>query len=532
MQAGTIPQEETLTQTGASRFTGLQSFSFLLAGLCVLVGIFLRFYNLDQRELWYDEAIHLSVAQGHSDYLVTDKLYTNSEIASRLKPAPGASVQQVLDASVTHCHWHPPTFDLLEHFWLKLFGTTLFIARALPVVLGLLIIPAAYLLGFECSRNRQAAAWSAALVAMSPFAVTYGQEINGYSLAIALIVLSHALFLRAFRKNNVASWSLYVLATAAAYYISYQTTWAVVCQGAFALLVCRKNLKALAAPLMAFAAVAVSAAPVLLYMFNHRKAWLSALDWLSQATAPLNYKLMSILGYTTAGLIQFKTPFFDPTGLTNFRDVSNSVYLVVFLAFVFCWRSFARTRYLLICMLINVVPLFLSDLIGGGIRSTIPRYHFMVIMSSVIAVGCFIGYLAQRTKTFKFSLAFLVAAGFVIAGECMSCWVLANSPVSENRALRKVYLTEVANYLNRQQGRTVLIVDASKPTGPFQSIALSDRAKSADFYYFRTKLDKAGLQGYNNVVLLDPSETLTKAATADGFTIRQANRSKKLFVIE
>jgi uncharacterized membrane protein len=510
----------------------MQKVSLLLAALCVLAGMLVRFYHLDYRELWYDEAIHLSVGYGHADHLESDRLYTNSEIAARLKPAPNASVQQVLVASSRFSHWHPPTFDVLEYFWLKTFGASLWIARALPVVLGLLIIPSAYLLAYECSRNKQAAAWSAALVALSPFAVTYGQEINGYSMAISLIVLSHALFLRAFRKGTPASWALYVIATVCAFYVSYQTTWALVGQGGYALLCCRKNLKQFVAPLASFAAVGVGALPAILYMNNLRQSWLPALGWLNEASAPLDYKLRSVIGYATVGLIQFKTPFFDPTGLTNFRDVSYSVYFIVLLALVFCWRSFSRTRYLVICMLINVVPLFLADIAFGGIRSTIPRYHFMVIISSVVAVGCFLGFLAQHAKSFKLALAFIVAASFVIAGETMSCWVLANSVVSENRSLRKIVLTEVANYLNLQPGPTVLIMDAAKPTSVFQAIALSNRAKSTDFYFCKTQLDQTKLRGYKNMLTLDPSDSLKKALAKDGMTIRRTTRTKQLFMIE
>lgn len=182
--------------------------------------------------------------------------------------------------------------------------------------------------------------------------------------------------------------------------------------------------------------------------------------------------------------------------------------------------------------MLNIVPLFIADLVSGGIRSTIPRYHFMAIMSSVIAVACFIGYLAQRANTFKFMLAFLVAAGFVIAGESMSCWVLGNSVVSENRALRKVALTELANYLNRLQGRTILIMDANKPTSAFQSIALVDRTKQPDFYYFKTELDPSGLKGYNNVLALDPGDQLKTVLAASNYKLRPANRSKQLFIVE
>jgi uncharacterized membrane protein len=289
--------------------------SLTLAGLCVLVGIFLHFYKLDNRELWYDEVIHYSVALGHSEHLVAGgkRLFTNEEVRARLQPNVNASVPQVLEASARFSHWHPPTFDLLEYFWLRAVGATTWTARALPALLGLLMIPAAYLLAFECSRNRLAGAWAAALVAMSPFCVTYSQEINGYSLAMGLVILSHALFLRALRKHSILWWCLYVATTTAAFFISYQTVWALVCQSAYALVVSRNKWKRLIAPVVAFGATVGLASPVFLYLHRLQAAWLPAIAWLTKSTPALWYTLACILSYTAVGLVEFKSPGFDPT---------------------------------------------------------------------------------------------------------------------------------------------------------------------------------------------------------------------------
>jgi 4-amino-4-deoxy-L-arabinose transferase-like glycosyltransferase len=123
----------------------------------ILLGFALRVLRLDFQPLWWDE--------GYSVWFATHPLGQM--------------------AALTAQDIHPPLYYALLHGWTLLLGTAPIVLRLLSVVAGTLMIPAIYLAGRRLLGKR-AALLAALLVAISPLAVFYSQEIRMYGLVALL----------------------------------------------------------------------------------------------------------------------------------------------------------------------------------------------------------------------------------------------------------------------------------------------------------------------------------------------------------
>lgn len=139
----------------------------------LVVGIVFRIWNLAARDAWFDEAF--------------------SSVALK---QPLATMLATIKADV-----HPPLFYLLA----KPLAATLHYStvgiRLLSVTAGVLGIIALYFF-VRALISRRAALWSAALLAVLPFAVQYSQEARMYTLFSLFVVLAAFAFLRSVQKHS------------------------------------------------------------------------------------------------------------------------------------------------------------------------------------------------------------------------------------------------------------------------------------------------------------------------------------------
>jgi mannosyltransferase len=135
----------------------------------VVLGAFLRFYQIGGNGLWIDEAF--SIWMGRQP------------------------VGEILGWLV-RIDQHPPLYYVLLHFWIRL-GDGEAVVRALSALCSTLTIPVIYLLGRRLA-DRKAGLLAALILAVSPFHVHLAQEARMYSLlalnaSLALLALARLL---------------------------------------------------------------------------------------------------------------------------------------------------------------------------------------------------------------------------------------------------------------------------------------------------------------------------------------------------
>jgi uncharacterized membrane protein len=175
-----------------------------VAGLTLLAAA-LRAYHLGLDSYWLDEATSLLIARS-SWRAIWHNLGQSSK---------------------------PPLFYALLKLWLPL-GASEGVARLLPLFFGVLSIPAQYWLG-RVAVDRRVGVVSAALLALSPFHVTYSQELRMYTLQGFLLTLAFGCFLRALNGGRERWWAAFAATAALAATTHYFSLYALLFLGLYGL---------------------------------------------------------------------------------------------------------------------------------------------------------------------------------------------------------------------------------------------------------------------------------------------------------
>lgn len=179
----------------------------------MVIGVALRFANLAAKAPWTDEFATLVFSLGHSfETVPLDQLITPDQLLEPLQ-VDAASLSNVTRYLLSE-DVHPPFYFGLAHLWLQLFSpepglVSLWAARALPALLGVLSIPAIYGLGLVTLRSQLIAHLAAAFMAVSPYGVYLAQEARHYTLSILWVIASLTclgIALRCIQRQRLLSW--------------------------------------------------------------------------------------------------------------------------------------------------------------------------------------------------------------------------------------------------------------------------------------------------------------------------------------
>lgn len=176
--------------------------SLMIVMIWMLLAGMLRCHNLTLKPLWTDEFSTLVFGMGQSFQSVP--LNQPIDTATLLAPvqALSSTLPTTMVDAATHLMResnHPPLYFMLTHQWVPVFPSqadaqsayiSLWGARSLSVLFGVLAVPAMYLAGWVSFRRRAIAHLSAALMAVSPFGVYLAQDARHYTLTAVWMILS------------------------------------------------------------------------------------------------------------------------------------------------------------------------------------------------------------------------------------------------------------------------------------------------------------------------------------------------------
>ncbi|MBD2085839.1 phospholipid carrier-dependent glycosyltransferase [Coleofasciculus sp. FACHB-542] len=169
--------------------------NWLLLLVWIGVGTGLRLLNLAGKSPWTDEFSTLVFSLGNSFRGVPlDRAIALDTLLQPLQANPAAGINDVIHHLVTESN-HPPLYFVLTHLWLKLFPpdgglVSLWGARSLAALFGIVSIPAMYAFGWFAFRSRLVGHLAAAMMAVSPYGIFLAQEARHYTLAILWAIAS------------------------------------------------------------------------------------------------------------------------------------------------------------------------------------------------------------------------------------------------------------------------------------------------------------------------------------------------------
>ncbi|MDX1976288.1 MAG: glycosyltransferase family 39 protein [Pseudanabaenaceae cyanobacterium bins.68] len=365
---------------------------FLVA--VIVLGIGLRWFELDRKLLWHDEVYTQFRAAGFSRKQIDQQLFQNrlvlpQELQSFLQLKPNSTEQDTIASLIQEDPQHPPLYFLMARSWLEWFGGSIAVARLLPALLSLLTLPLMFGWAWELFAEELEVdligLLAMALVAISPFDLLFAQTARQYSLLTAAVVGSSYLLIRSLRWGIWQNWLLYLSSITLGFYTHPFFGLTLAAQIVF--VVWRSPRTGLKGVGSAIAAALVLYSPWILVLAVKSQQALATTDW---ARVPVGIDYLAKLW-----LLSFTAIFFDlDFGFHNpWTFLVRLPYLLLILvSFYALIRRSPRSswQFLLVSWLVPFGLLALPDLLLGGKRSAVSRYLISTLPAIQLAIAYFL----------------------------------------------------------------------------------------------------------------------------------------------
>ncbi|MBD0387336.1 MAG: glycosyltransferase family 39 protein [Nostoc sp. C3-bin3] len=369
----------------------------LLTVVLIIIGIFIRFINLDEKITWADETFTYLRIYGHtkSDLMqevVNSQILTAGTLLEKYQsPGVGKSIIDTVKGLALEDPKHPPLYFVMTNLWVQCFGSTVAATRSFSAFISLLVFPALYWLCQELFQSKIVGLVAIAIIAVSPFHLVYAQEARMYSFSTLNILLSSAALLRAIRLHTKSSWGIYSVTLLIGLYTNLLFSLVAIGQGIYvAVNQGLRTRKILIAYVSALLAGILAFLPWLFLIITQSDKVQETIKW-SKLIVPLN-DLVDLWQINWARI------FFDITSKSSYSDqLQNNLWFLIirllvillFYAVYFLCRKTPKSTwsFILILILLTALAQAIPDLIFGGIRSIIIRYSIPVYLGCHLAVA-------------------------------------------------------------------------------------------------------------------------------------------------
>jgi len=501
--------------------------------LVLAIGIFFRFYNLDGKIFWHDEAATTVRISGHSFSEILEEfsdgnMLTVKMVKEYLAIDETRNSIDVIKGLATEEPQLTPVYFVFLRWWGVVFGNSSSALRSFSAVISLFQFPALYWLCWELFRSHYVAWVALGLFSVSPYHFLFAQEARPYSLWMVTILFSSATLLRALRVNSKKTWLLYSIATALSLWSFMLSILVLAGQGLYVFIKEKFRFNKTVMSFGASSAIALfSFLPWIGITFYHRHAAIGATNWVWKKI-PLSRWIFRWMQHTSSVVLDLEKNFWL---LSNkHRAVLAFVSLCVLMAlYIFLRRAPKRVALFIACLALGTVsPLALPDLILGGVRSTSGRYIAPFILccnlslAYLIADGIFnLSHQLQFSKLIKWTSTvlfyFLLLCGFV------SIALGANSSASWNKVLSQGN-ERVADIIN--QYPSPIVIECMTDLNTFSLLYHLDADVKIAFFsggFFsdedplekiESKIDEI-LDNYSTILLFRPRSSLLENLQQD-----------------
>jgi Predicted membrane protein len=511
-----------------------------LLAIGILLGIGFRFFELDRKLYWHDEAYTSIRAAGFTRQEIDDKLFQNRivpapELQKYQRIKPGSTEADTIRSLALEDPQHPPLYFLMARWWMQQFGSSLTASRSLPAILSLLSLPLMYALAQELFASNLAALLATAFLALSPFDILFAQTARQYSLLTATVIGSSWLLLRAVRLRALPNWACYSLAIALGLYTHPFFSLTLIGHGVFIiaywLFVKKTKLRGHVTNSQFFLAVT---AALILYI-----PWIYVLATnLGRASATTDWTRVSpgLLYLVKLWTLSFTALFFDfDFGFDNiWTYLLRLPFLLLIAAAIYkiCRRTSSSTwLFILTSIFVPFLLLALPDIILGGKRSAVSRYLISCFPGVQLAVAYLLASNVKNQQRF-----WQVILALVFTASVASCTVSAFSDTWWSKDL-SYFNAEVAKIINKEAIANRSIKD---------TIVISDRGNDftnmGDLLSLSYLLDKdvrlilmsqspdmEMLNKYSAPLVFRPSEKLRSALKQNQRRLEPILESARLF---
>jgi uncharacterized membrane protein len=391
----------------------------------VLLGIFFRFFHLDQKVYWVDEVFTSLRVSGYNEAEVSliwqqQPTTTAGEMMEFQSVNPDKSIWDTVEGLATQEPQLPPLYFGLTRWWVSFFGDSVVSTRSFGAVVSVLALPMMGLLCWELFQAWTTSLIAVGLLAVSPFQVVYAQEARPYSLwVLATLVASWAL-VRSLRQNTPFAWVGYSLSLIVSLYSFVYSVFVLLAHGLYVgLLRSHWNHGQLRRFGLAMLVALLAFVPWLVVIAKYWRRGVDLASW--QQQPPANGLLNLLMAWSlhiTRFFVDFEQNY--TFGLGNLWPyllvVVAVVALVGYSLYVLVTES-PQSIWLLVVMLLVVPALGVigPDVLMQGQQSTATRYFVPASIAVAMSVA-FLFSVRLDQSLWRFGLAALWAISILSCG--------------------------------------------------------------------------------------------------------------------
>lgn len=338
--------------------------------LIIMVGFFFRLHDLDAAPLRGDEAF-------------TVQSWAEQPFAVSLSQT--ATIEP-----------HPVLTYAIFRAWGLAIGTSPFLMRLLPAMVGLLGIPAIYAMG-RFILGAKPALIAAFLFAIHPFEIWHAQDARNYAIWAGVSLVALAFGLRALKSGKSAHWLLYGAAATIATNIFYTEMLTLVAFGVYVFVVHRTRWQTIRNWIPAAVVAVITSITSFLILQGVLIA-----SGTYGGTTPTRLELPRLLSWFLPALIFGETL---PVDLVNV--IWPLIGIALFMGMFLIWRAHRRAAILL--GLLVGIPVALLSVAALRFNIFNPRYVLSVAPFLTLIFAAFIWLLSIRRQLYLRVLAFVVA---------------------------------------------------------------------------------------------------------------------------
>jgi uncharacterized membrane protein len=182
--------------------------------ILLVIGIFFRLGNLEQKIYWHDEVYTSLRISGYTlsemnEQLRQGHLLSLEDLHKYQYPSSEKNTIDTIKGLILEESQLTPLYFVMVRSWVEWFGNSVAVTRSFSALISLLTFPCIYWLCQELFKSSLIGWIAIALVAISPVHYLYAQEARAYSLLIVGVLASSAALLRAMRQKTKFNWSIY-----------------------------------------------------------------------------------------------------------------------------------------------------------------------------------------------------------------------------------------------------------------------------------------------------------------------------------
>jgi uncharacterized membrane protein len=490
---------------------------FVILGFCLL-GLFLRFFHLDQKLYWIDEVDTSTRISGYTFQEVGQKLsqhpFFDLETLHQYQyPTIDTTSKDTVRSLILEDAQHPPLYFLLLRRWVNLLGHSVFNVRSFSVIASLLCLPAIYWLCQELFRKPVVGEIAVLLASVSPLQVIYAQEARSYSLWLLLTTVSSAFLVRATRTRQARNFYFYTLCAIFGLYTHLLFGLVMLGHCLYVVAYEKFRLNRVSVSYFASLIVTLGAFSPWLYILRNNPPG-ESLTWLNESTS-LPENLLRWLGIFSRTFIDLGVGNPDLAHL-HWIFLGAVAVMVSLLMGLTLYGFYHLQRYKLqeawlfmICLLAASFLPLIAMYFGFGKSLVTTRYTLPATLMVQIAIAFLIAKKLSLTQTlasrklWKFVLVFVLACGVFSSLIRLPAKVWWNQVPAINAELPRI-----AQQINRLERPLIISNGEQTLTLPLlQSLGYMLAPKTQ--FQLLSNPEKPLAQGnFENIFVFDPSSQL------------------------